>query len=166
MPIFYNDSSGSKLTEKIAEHNWNIGPECKELETKLNCQPILIGNNFKNSILVEIWISRLWGHILCPKVACNQYPVFPVLSSGSQNSQASHFNLELVKNQELLSASTQFKVVDTTYENSNLSTNFKIEQGSFYETIIPETAESLWGPVLLGKLEKGKENICKAVSHK
>ena len=122
-------------------------------------------DNFQNSILVEIWTSRLGGRIFYPKIACTPDPGLPVLSSGSQDDQPIHFNLDLLKNQEA-SMSLHIKAIDTTHDNFNVSTSFKIEQGSFYETVIPESAKSLWGPVPLGKLAEGKENICNAVSHK
>ena len=56
--------------------------------------------------------------------------------------------------------------VETSFEPSTASTVFGIEQGSFYETVMPEHLEAMWGPVPLEKLPEGKENICNAVSHK
>ena len=45
-------------------------------------------------------------------------------------------------------------------------TCFKILVGSFYDCIIPEDVESLWGPIPLGKLPPEEENVCQVVTHK
>ena len=44
-------------------------------------------------------------------------------------------------------------------------TCFKILVGSFYDCIIPEDVESLWGPIPLQKLPRGVDNTCRAVTH-
>jgi len=44
-------------------------------------------------------------------------------------------------------------------------TTFKIQPGTFSDCIIPETVESLWGPVPLQKLPQGVDNNCRAVVH-
>ena len=38
--------------------------------------------------------------------------------------------------------------------------------GTFYDSVMPETVESMWGPVPMRKLPEGKENKCKAVVHR
>ncbi len=38
--------------------------------------------------------------------------------------------------------------------------------GTFYDTVMPETVESMWGPVPMKKLPDGEENKCKAVVHR
>ena len=44
---------------------------------------------------------------------------------------------------------------------------FSIEAGSFYDCVIPEDAEALWGPVPVPKLPPTEaENNCKAVTHR
>ena len=40
-----------------------------------------------------------------------------------------------------------------------------IDPGSFYDCIIPEHIEALWGPVPLKRLPEGVDNECKAVTH-
>ena len=42
---------------------------------------------------------------------------------------------------------------------------FKIQPGSFYDCIIPENIESLWGPIPMQKLPKNVDNKCRAVTH-
>ena len=42
---------------------------------------------------------------------------------------------------------------------------FRIQPGAFYETIIPEDIEKLWGPIPLQKLPSGVSNKCRAVTH-
>ena len=37
--------------------------------------------------------------------------------------------------------------------------------GSFYDCIIPEDVEPLWGPIPLQKLPRGIDNKCRAVTH-
>jgi hypothetical protein len=44
-------------------------------------------------------------------------------------------------------------------------TCFTIQVGSFYDCIIPEQIEKLWGPIPLQKLPKGIDNRCRAVTH-
>ena len=46
-----------------------------------------------------------------------------------------------------------------------LDTSFKIMVGSFYDCIIPEDIEPLWGPIPLQKLPRGVDNKCRAVTH-
>ena len=41
-----------------------------------------------------------------------------------------------------------------------------IESGTYYDCIMPENIESMWGPVPLRKLPDGIENECKAVTHR
>ena len=38
--------------------------------------------------------------------------------------------------------------------------------GTFYDSVMPENVESMWGPVPMRKLPEGKENKCKAVVHR
>lgn len=42
---------------------------------------------------------------------------------------------------------------------------FRIQPGSFYDCIIPEDVETLWGPIPLQRLPKGVSNKCRAVTH-
>ena len=42
---------------------------------------------------------------------------------------------------------------------------FGIKPGTFHDAIIPETVQSLWGPVPLERLPEGVDNICRAVTH-
>lgn len=42
---------------------------------------------------------------------------------------------------------------------------FHIQPGSFYDCIIPEDVESLWGPIPLQRLPRGVSNKCRAVTH-
>jgi hypothetical protein len=42
---------------------------------------------------------------------------------------------------------------------------FHIQEGSFYNCVMPENVESLWGPIHLGRLAPGVENTCRAVTH-
>ena len=44
-------------------------------------------------------------------------------------------------------------------------TVFGIKPGTFYDSIIPETVQSLWGPIPLEKLPDGVDNSCRAVTH-
>ena len=37
--------------------------------------------------------------------------------------------------------------------------------GIFHECIMPEQIESLWGPIPLGRLPPGEDNVCKVVTH-
>ena len=43
------------------------------------------------------------------------------------------------------------------------STVLGVMPGTFYDTVMPETSESMWGPVPMTKLPQGKINDCKAV---
>ena len=42
---------------------------------------------------------------------------------------------------------------------------FSVSPGTFYECIIPEKVESLWGPIPLQHLPAGIDNKCRAVTH-
>ena len=41
-----------------------------------------------------------------------------------------------------------------------------IMPGTFYDAVMPETVESMWGPVPFKPLPAGTENKCKAVVHR
>ena len=43
---------------------------------------------------------------------------------------------------------------------------FTIDPGTFYDCIMPEQVEALWGPIPLGRLPPGMDNECKAVTHR
>eukprot|EP00095_Tigriopus_kingsejongensis_P000673 maker-scaffold340_size202118-snap-gene-0.21 protein:Tk00673 transcript:maker-scaffold340_size202118-snap-gene-0.21-mRNA-1 annotation:"hypothetical protein LOTGIDRAFT_153725" len=40
-----------------------------------------------------------------------------------------------------------------------------IAEGSYYDCVIPENIESMWGPIPLERLPEGVDNHCKAVTH-
>ena len=42
---------------------------------------------------------------------------------------------------------------------------FSVAAGAFYDCIIPEQVESLWGPIPLQHLPPGVDNKCRAVTH-
>lgn len=46
-----------------------------------------------------------------------------------------------------------------------VESRFKIQPGSFYECVMPEEVETLWGPIPLQRLPNGVSNKCRAVTH-
>ena len=57
-------------------------------------------------------------------------------------------------------------VINMTHETpKKVWKRFTIEAGSFYDCIMPEKIEALWGPIPLSRLPPGCENECKAVTH-
>ena len=42
---------------------------------------------------------------------------------------------------------------------------FSIQEGAFYNCVMPENVESLWGPIPLPRLPSGVDNTCRAVTH-
>ena len=59
-------------------------------------------------------------------------------------------------------------VVPVTIEKSSHQPIWKklsIKPGSFYDCVIPENVESLWGPVPLKRLPDNVDNKCRAVTH-
>ena len=46
------------------------------------------------------------------------------------------------------------------------SFSLAIVPGSFYDAVMPENVESMWGPVPMRRLPEGQENECKAVVHR
>lgn len=50
-------------------------------------------------------------------------------------------------------------------ERENVDVHLSIVEGAYYDCIIPEDIESLWGPIPLERLPEGVENTCKAVTH-
>ncbi len=51
------------------------------------------------------------------------------------------------------------------FEVSGADRPLVIEAGAYYDCVMPEDAEALWGPVPLRRLPEGEENNCKAVTH-
>ena len=49
--------------------------------------------------------------------------------------------------------------------STTIDTVFGIKPGSFYDTIIPESVQSMWGPIPLERLPDGVDNTCRAVTH-
>ena len=54
----------------------------------------------------------------------------------------------------------------TKIPNQTVWKKLTIDPGTFYDCIMPEQIEALWGPVPLGKLPPGIDNECKAVTHR
>ena len=44
--------------------------------------------------------------------------------------------------------------------------HFTIQAGSFYDCVVPQEIESMWGPVPIERLPDGVDNTCKAVCHR
>ena len=65
-----------------------------------------------------------------------------------------------------LSSSLKGKVEILTDNNVPVWKKFDIEAGTYYDCIMPENIESMWGPVPLKKLPDGVDNECKAVTHR
>ena len=53
----------------------------------------------------------------------------------------------------------------TDISRQSIDMVFGIKPGSFYDAIMPETVQSLWGPVPLERLPEGVDNTCRAVTH-
>ena len=54
----------------------------------------------------------------------------------------------------------------TKYTSKQTWKKLDISQGSYYDCLMPEYGESLWGPIPLKSLGEGTENNCIAVTHK
>ena len=65
-----------------------------------------------------------------------------------------------------LNSSLKGKVEIFTDEQIPVWKKFTIEAGTYYDCIMPENIESMWGPVPLKKLPDGVDNECKAVTHR
>ena len=57
------------------------------------------------------------------------------------------------------------KISNERFGKPRDSVGFSIMVGAFYDCIIPEDVESLWGPIPLQKLPPGVDNSCRAVTH-
>ena len=57
--------------------------------------------------------------------------------------------------------------VDVTTETAARSDKaLSIEEGAYYDCVMPEDAAALWGPIPTGSLPPGvEENQCKVVTH-
>ena len=62
---------------------------------------------------------------------------------------------------ECLQANLDF----TDISSESIDMVFGIKPGTFHDAIIPETVQSLWGPVPLERLPEGVDNTCRAVTH-
>ena len=52
-------------------------------------------------------------------------------------------------------------------EMTRVTKHFSIRPGAFYDCVVPQEVESMWGPVPVQTLPQGVEdNNCKAVTHK
>lgn len=70
---------------------------------------------------------------------------------------------------------THFKLKTESYLNATIEYDnisftpvdmvFGIQPGSFYDCIMPETVQQLWGPIPLERLPDGVDNNCRAVTH-
>ena len=75
------------------------------------------------------------------------------------------FKLSQEKGGEPICAKLELKHLKTTTGQAR-NMELGIQRGAFYETVMPETVESMWGPVPLRRLPENEENKCQAVSHK
>ena len=57
------------------------------------------------------------------------------------------------------------KVIKKTHKSQKIWTKLIIQPGAFYDCVIPEQIEALWGPIPLNRLPPQVENVCKAVTH-
>ena len=77
-----------------------------------------------------------------------------------------------LKNSRNLSPSSHFGAefklsgLVTKSENQPIWKKLVISPGSYYDCIMPENVESIWGPIPLKHLPEGTENKCKAVTHR
>ena len=93
------------------------------------------------------------------------------LSNGKENK--SNSDEELTVSHRLATTTTPVDMILTELKlnltNERLGTpvesKFHIQPGAFYDCIIPEDVESLWGPIPLQKLPRGVSNKCRAVTH-
>ena len=107
------------------------------------------------------------SHKLSP--SCNGVPN----ASSSDPSSSNKPNASSQDQNKTVANGSEVSAVETTVslELSNerfgkaKDTCFKIMVGSFYDCIIPEDVESLWGPIPLQKLPQGVDNSCRAVTH-
>ena len=76
-------------------------------------------------------------------------------------------NNKLENGQESNSVETTLnvKISNERFGKPRDSVGFSIMVGAFYDCIIPEDVESLWGPIPLQKLPPGVDNSCRAVTH-
>ena len=76
-------------------------------------------------------------------------------------------NNKLENGQESNSVETTLdvKISNERFGKPRDSVSFSIMVGAFYDCIIPEDVESLWGPIPLQKLPPGVDNSCRAVTH-
>jgi hypothetical protein len=83
------------------------------------------------------------------------------------NGNSKNDNNKLENGQESNSVETTLnvKISNERFGKPRDSVGFSIMVGAFYDCIIPEDVESLWGPIPLQKLPPGVDNSCRAVTH-
>jgi hypothetical protein len=169
-----NISSRSKIFEqKLLSEDWLIGPDSKDFCVKsIENSTLVVKSDTRNAIQVDLMTKKNhFSCLLAKKITGTPYPGFPVYSSGSQHSQPKSYQLENLLDptkSDDISVSLDLKLLETRFEPSMKPIIFGIERGSFYESVMPQNVESMWGPVPfpVEKLPEGTENICNAVCHK
>ena len=88
------------------------------------------------------------------------------------SSKKCNYNFRTQDNSKLQSPDSKSVETTLTLEMSNErfgkpkdTVGWTIMVGAFYDCIIPEDVESLWGPIPLQKLPTGVDNSCRAVTH-
>ena len=159
-----------KMEEKIISEDWSIGPDGQDFNLNSISNPIRVKSDTRNAIEVDLVTKR--NHFSClltKKITGTPYPGFPLYSSGCQHLQPKSCQMENFLGGEPksdISVSMDLKLLSTHYEPSLKPIVLGIEKGTFYESVMPQNVESMWGPVPFEKLPEGKENICNAVCHK
>ena len=83
----------------------------------------------------------------------------PFAESGNPTNQTVRFRFD---NEDSVKADVRFE----NFRREVVDLEFWVEPGLFYDAVIPQNIDKLWGPIPLDSLPAGVDNICRAVTHR
>lgn len=155
----------------VQDHPWIIDSGDLEINTLGQLE---LSNVSTNQLMINIKKSSSSGcmsKLMSVKILAQGEMIMPFESDTKLTQKCTlHPNKEELGNNQWANNQELRASFELSYNQIELGTpltfSLGILPGTFYDTIMPETVESIWGPVPLKKLEEGKDNNCKAVSHK
>ncbi len=152
----------SKNEISIKTVPWTMGPNSENLVIEPNFQ-VTLSTEFITVLTVKLFKHEsLCGLGLCSmtKVFASHDVTIDILDPKDQVDTIWDINSKQTCN---LTIEWSFGPVT---KGPKVAREYGILPGTFYDAVMPETVESMWGPVPLKTLPEGTTNDCKAITHR
>ena len=121
----------------------------------------LVSDNFNSQ---ETEARRLHRDIKIPTKMLIRQPEDKKSKKKKERAAAANSPLSPISVPEMM-AEVRLNLTNIKVTTAKKDVTFSILRGSFYDCIMPEHLETLWGPIPLPRLPIGVDNKCRAVTH-